>query len=254
MKAGPGKGKSFKVPTIPIACDCSAPQAVQWIIAVFHSFKAHLNPIALDPQSGRVLPGWFHLYQNNLYVHLQSQLRTGLSPTQAPTSPPKPPPHLLCLCSPQPLLTLCLSFRRSSDFSACCGYCSNPPSSSSESSSKADSTLSHLPLPVSPFTILDNSPKGPVLVSDPPTWLIAALQHPDIPDVFTGKLYSPGPPDCHFPSMVLTTIKLVFSGSTPLYLGVKGDHSLYIATMADCSLVAATIKLPADPSVPMIHP
>ncbi|KAI5989688.1 hypothetical protein EDD15DRAFT_2370395 [Pisolithus albus] len=54
VKASPNKGKAFQVPTIPIACDKTAPWAVQWIVAVFHSFKAHLSSSGLTP---RVLRG-----------------------------------------------------------------------------------------------------------------------------------------------------------------------------------------------------
>ncbi|KAI6106265.1 hypothetical protein EDD16DRAFT_1524064 [Pisolithus croceorrhizus] len=72
MKDGPSKGKTFKVPTIPIACDHGAPHMVYWIIVVFHSFKGHLNPVTLDPASGRVLPGWLCLYQNNINSHSTS--------------------------------------------------------------------------------------------------------------------------------------------------------------------------------------
>ncbi|KAI6016751.1 hypothetical protein EDC04DRAFT_2902912 [Pisolithus marmoratus] len=57
-KDGPNKGKSFQVPTIPITCDKSAPKAICWIVAVFHLFKAHLNPVATDSANRRVLPGW----------------------------------------------------------------------------------------------------------------------------------------------------------------------------------------------------
>ncbi|KAI6000235.1 hypothetical protein EDC04DRAFT_2612098 [Pisolithus marmoratus] len=88
-KDGPNKGKSFQVPTIPIVCKKAAPCTVHWVVVVFHSFKTHLHPVALNTDSGKVHQGWLCLYQNNLYVHLWSQLK-------APTSPPPPKP------SPQP--------------------------------------------------------------------------------------------------------------------------------------------------------
>ncbi|KAI6102423.1 hypothetical protein EV401DRAFT_1893922 [Pisolithus croceorrhizus] len=72
-----------------------------------------------------------------------------------------------------------------------------------------------------PFTIVDSSAEGSVLVPDPPTWLLAALHHLDVPPEFTG--------------------------SPPVYLGVTGDHSLHITTTATHTQVVSTIKLPFDP-------
>lgn len=89
-KAGPNAGKSFNVPTVPTACKKGSPRATQWIISLFHSFKAHLNPQALDP-NGWVLPAHVRLYQNNMLIHLRGLLGNPLSqPT--PASPPRPPP------------------------------------------------------------------------------------------------------------------------------------------------------------------
>ncbi|KAI6015524.1 hypothetical protein PISMIDRAFT_115524, partial [Pisolithus microcarpus 441] len=96
VKAGPNKDKSFQVPTVPIACDKTAPRAVQWIVAVFHSFKAHLNPIAISADTGKVHPAWLRLYQNNLHIHLCNQLKARPSgkrsapPTSSPVKTPNP--------------------------------------------------------------------------------------------------------------------------------------------------------------------
>lgn len=76
-KAGPNAGKSFNMLTVLTACKKGSPRAMQWIVLLFHSFKAHLNSQALDPNGG-------------LLGNLPSQ------PT--PASPPRPPP-------PQPNLT-----------------------------------------------------------------------------------------------------------------------------------------------------
>ncbi|KAI6124960.1 hypothetical protein EDD17DRAFT_1758532 [Pisolithus thermaeus] len=230
-KDGPSVGKSFKVPTIPVSCDCSAPQAVQWIIAVFHSFKTHLNPVTLDPKSGRVLPGWLHLYQNNMYIHLQSQLKAGSSSTQATTSLSKPPPTQP---PPSPPTTtdpvselweeLQLLYERFYLVS--------------ESSSEDDGSPSHppSPSPSAPFTIMDASPEGPVRVPNPHLGYLEPI-------------------DCHLPARVNTAVRLIFAGSPPFYLSIRpDDQSLYVATWAEHSLEAATLKLPADPSMPMDHP
>ncbi|KAI6116659.1 hypothetical protein EDD16DRAFT_1708320 [Pisolithus croceorrhizus] len=140
-----------------------------------------------------------------------------------------------------------------SSHEACCGCCSNSPSTPSESSSEGNNPQSHSPTPILPFTIVDDSPEGPVLVSDPPSWLVAALQHLDLPEEFASELYSPPPLDCQLPPMTITAVKLAFAGSTPFYLGIQGNKSLHVTVMANRALVATTIKLSADPSAPSPH-
>ncbi|KAI6097052.1 hypothetical protein F5141DRAFT_1067335 [Pisolithus sp. B1] len=238
---GPGKGKSFKVPTIPIACDCNAPQVVCWIVMVFHSFKAHLNPITLDPKSIPI-EGWLATNMSNPH-----------SPKPPPPTQPSTPPTTVDPVSElqEELQLLCEKFYCFiSSHEACCGHHSNSPSTPSGSSSKGNSAPSHSPTPTPLFTKLDNSPEGPIPVSDPPSWLVAALQHLDLPEGFTGELYSLPPPACQFPPMIITAVKLAFAGSTPFYLGIQGDKSFHVTAMADRALVATTIKLSADPSVP----
>ena len=86
-RAGPSAGKSFQVPTIPISCQKNSHKAVQWVVAAFHLFKTHLNPVALDAESGKVLPAWVRLYQNNFLIHLQDQAKAISSPSQPPALP-----------------------------------------------------------------------------------------------------------------------------------------------------------------------
>ncbi|KAI6024363.1 hypothetical protein EDC04DRAFT_2606531 [Pisolithus marmoratus] len=85
-KDSPNKGKSFKVPTIPIICKKAAPCTIHWVVAVFHLFKTHLHPVAIDANTGKVHQGWLHLYQNNLWVHLLYLDHDGSSGTL--TNPP----------------------------------------------------------------------------------------------------------------------------------------------------------------------
>jgi len=87
-KAGPNAGKSFAVPTVPTSCPKDSPKAVLWIVSIFHAFKSQLTPQALDQATGRVLPAYVKLYQNNMLMHLCAQLarlRAGkLSPSAVP--------------------------------------------------------------------------------------------------------------------------------------------------------------------------
>ena len=82
------EGKSFQVPTISTSCQKTSYKAIRWIVAVFHSFKTHLNPIALKSDSGRVLPVWVRLYQNNFLIHIQGQGKALSLPTR-PSAPRK---------------------------------------------------------------------------------------------------------------------------------------------------------------------
>lgn len=91
-KDGPNKGNSFPVQTTPIICEKNAPKVVHLMVAVFHSFKTHLKPIAIDAETGRVHPGWLRLYRSNMYVHLRSQLKASLPKRAQPPPKPSPPP------------------------------------------------------------------------------------------------------------------------------------------------------------------
>jgi len=46
--SGPNVGKTMLVPTIPIACPKGSAKAICWVVALFHSFKAHLQSRALN--------------------------------------------------------------------------------------------------------------------------------------------------------------------------------------------------------------
>ena len=71
-RAGPNKGKSVSVPHIPTNCSSAAHRAVRWTVDLFHSFKAHLSPGALDSQ-GWVPPPLLRMYHNNMLRHYHCQ-------------------------------------------------------------------------------------------------------------------------------------------------------------------------------------
>ncbi|KAI6039440.1 hypothetical protein EDC04DRAFT_2895238 [Pisolithus marmoratus] len=185
-KGGPNKDHSFQVPTIPITCDKAAPRAIHWVVAVFHSFKAHLNPIAIDGESGKVKPGWLRLYQNNLYVHLRGQMKETTAPKRA--SPPnvKPSPTSPPLVHPKPtslqgnlleaeLSKLCQEIAELRDkflnyitsHEACCTHRSNSPSESSEEDHTAHVTPRPPPGPAHPPSgwVIETCSQPPDLVS-----------------------------------------------------------------------------------------
>ncbi|KAI6018626.1 hypothetical protein BKA83DRAFT_4532065 [Pisolithus microcarpus] len=201
VKAGPNKGKTFQVPTIPIVCDDGAPRAVHWMVGVFHLFKAHLNPIAIDATTGRVLPDWLRLYQNNLYIHLHSQVKArSPHPKPAPpTTTPTPSGTQTVGTHPKPkgLITTKVDrlqtelhalkekfYKYIVSHEACC-HRSDSTSKASEEEALSDGndpppSTSTTP----PFTLL-------IPNSNPPQWLTTVLNHLDLPPEFSGLLYSP---------------------------------------------------------------
>ncbi|KAI6015707.1 hypothetical protein EDC04DRAFT_2903578 [Pisolithus marmoratus] len=271
-KDGPNKGKSFQVPTTPITCDKTVPRAIHWMVAVFHSYKAHLNPVAIDSDTGRVKQGWLQLYQNNMYVHLQGQLKAHALPKRALPPTTKPPPTPLPTCpkpGSTPLTTTNPSLEHvlaelqkelsdlqekftnyiSSHEAGCsCNNHSSTESSDSENDHDDDDqsnthSTPHLYTTSSDGTRIPNP--------NPPTWLVTAVASPNIPPVFQGEIYSPNwLSNDPLPRETISAIKLIFEGTSPLYLGLLRDQSLVLATSAHHEAVDVTLKFPHDPSVP----
>jgi len=110
-KAGPNAGKSFAVPTVPTSCPKDSPKAIQWIVSIFHAFKAQLAPQALDPETGRVLPSYVKIYQSNMLMHLRAQ-RARPKASKPPPSPTPRAPTRPIAPIPSPLVLLRSSVRR----------------------------------------------------------------------------------------------------------------------------------------------
>ena len=72
-KASPRARKSFSIPSLSTACSKDSLRVILWIISIFHAFKAQLVPQALSQETGRVLPDYVKVYQNNKLVHVRSQ-------------------------------------------------------------------------------------------------------------------------------------------------------------------------------------
>ncbi|KAI6108711.1 hypothetical protein EDD16DRAFT_1738435 [Pisolithus croceorrhizus] len=285
VKAGPNVGKSFQVPTIPISCDKTAPKAIKWIVAVFHSFKAHLNPVALDTDSGRVHPAWLRLYQNNLLIHLHNQLKAHLPckakstylPPIAPVGaaatplapvPDRPPPRV----SPPPssltaeVAALCAElsslkeklYNYISTHKACCQRSDSPTNSSDEEAISEDSDSPDPQTTPSPtFQLLvQRADSTSVPDPNPPTWLTTVLSRIDLPISYTGVLYSPEQLINYLPRDVSDVLKLHFHGSPPFCLAVRSDRSLCTVNTAyvDRGSISTCLSLPPDPTVPTAQP
>ena len=90
----PEQGQVFPSPTIPTSCQKTSHKAIRWIVAVFHSFKTHLNPIVLEGDAGRVLPAWVRLYENNFLIHIQGQAKALSLPTRPTITRKAEPPKI----------------------------------------------------------------------------------------------------------------------------------------------------------------
>ncbi|KAI6006361.1 hypothetical protein EDC04DRAFT_2611516 [Pisolithus marmoratus] len=263
-KDGPNKGKSFQVPMVPIICEKTAPRAICWLVTVFHLFKTHLHPVALDTDTGKVRQGWLCLYQNNLRVHLQSQLKAS-SPPPPPAKPlpptPRPPGKTPAESHPTTansqiaalqaeIVALCESFYKYIASHETCCHRSNSPS---VASSEDDPDQEPPPSPPPPqFSLQRVNPDGsPPAVTNHPTWLVTALSTPDLPSRFTGDLTYTGPLTlAPFPENIIEVVKLKYGGTSPFYLGVSQLRHLAVAATSDRGLVTKSLTLPPDPSVP----
>ncbi|KAI6003554.1 hypothetical protein EDC04DRAFT_2908180 [Pisolithus marmoratus] len=234
-KDGPNTGKSFQVPTVPVVCEKTAPRAVCWLVAVFHSFKTHLNPVAIDTETGKVHQGWLCLYQNNLCVHLQSQLKVASPPS--PPAKPQPP-------TPRP------PGRTPAE--------AHPTTANSQIAAlqaEISALWVHLFPPPPQFSLQGiNSNGSPTAVTNHPTWLVTALWTSDLPERFTSDLTYTSPLTLSpFPDNIIEAVKLKFGGASPFYLGVSRSRHLAVATTSDRGMVSKMFTFPPDPSVPKAH-
>ncbi|KAI6027246.1 hypothetical protein EDC04DRAFT_2605891 [Pisolithus marmoratus] len=242
-KDGPNKGKSFQVPTIPITCDKAAPKAIHWMVATFHLYKAHLNPIAIDKDSGRVKQGWLRLYQNNMCPH----------PPPSHSPPQCPNPEWVPSTTANPLEHVLVELQKElqelqerftnyiSSHEACCMHRNHSPSQSSLSEDGHNDNVPPNPPPVPHLYILSSDGSG-IPDPNPPSWLITALSNPGIPPMFKEDVFSPDPISNNpLPSEVVSAIKLIFEGASPLYLGLLRDRSLILATTARHDAVVTTL-------------
>ena len=189
LRASPRAGTTLTVPTVPIHCASNAHRAVRWLVSVFHTFKGSLQADAsLAIADGKVLPPLVCIYQNNMLLHLDAQMRLyeRLHPpkdtgTRATTTQPQPQPqpqpharfHTTATAPPPP--------PRGNPSEACLmlGQDSSPPCGDSTPSREAGCRAG-----ASPLTLATYHPSGGV--KTPP---------PILPPIFNDRIskepYSP---------------------------------------------------------------
>ncbi|KAI6046827.1 hypothetical protein EDC04DRAFT_2597919 [Pisolithus marmoratus] len=132
---------------------------------------------------------------------------------------------------------------------ACCSRNNHSSAESSEAKDDQDDndqSESHTP---SLLYITDSTGVG-IPDPNPPTWLATAVASPDIPPLFQGEIYSPDHlSNDPLPWEIISAIKLIFEGASPLYLGLLRDRSLVLASSAHHEAVDITLRFPHDPSM-----
>ncbi|KAI5980468.1 hypothetical protein EDC04DRAFT_2917970 [Pisolithus marmoratus] len=252
-KDSPNKGKSFQVPTTPITCDKTAPRAIHWMVMVFHSYKAHLNPVAIDSDTGRVKQGPYIAQEGIPTQHKAppTPLPACPKPGSAPLTTTNPSLEHVLVELRKELADLWEKFTNYiSSHEACCSCNNHSSTESSEAKDDHDDddqSKSHSP----PTLYVTDSNGVRTPDPNPPTWLATAVANPSIPPIFQGEIYSPDHlSNDPLPRETISAVKLIFEGASPLYLGLLKDRSLVLATTARHEAVDVTIKLPHDPSVP----
>ena len=259
-RAGPRAGKLFQVPSVPTACSRDSPKVIQWIVTIFHAFKAQLAPQAISQETGRVLPGYVKLYQNNMLVHLrsqQAQLRARSKPTSPQTA--KAPPHHQLSSTPtiadllSQIEALRLDFKEFKH--------THEASSSGESSSPSSSPeVAHTVLPNDPPSSPPSSTSSMSIVEESTAhpshpWLQPIIDHRHSP-VFIRRIDSSMTPTFShaMPDDVQQVLTVGYPKASPRYLGVDSNGDLHISAQCPSEFVKMLINLTEDdPQPPLFH-
>ena len=264
-RAGPRAGKSFHVPTVPTACSGDSPRAVQWVVSIFHAFKAQLAPQAIDLETGRVLPSYVKLYQNNMLVHLrsqQAQLRARVKPSPTPAIPPQTGHPTTPKSAPGPTIAdLLLQIEKlRSDFEALKRQLEEPSSEAPSSPSLS---------PQATATVLPNNPPSPPsstssmsiaeesIAHPDHTWLQPVIDHKHAPPFIRRIDSSMVPIFSHaMPDDVQQTVVIGYPKVSPRYVGVDSNGDLRISAQCPSEIVVMFINLTENdiqpPPVPSI--
>ena len=262
-RAGPRAGKSFQVPSVPTACGRDSPKAIQWIVSIFHAFKAQLAPQAISQETGRVLPGYVKLYQNNMLVHFRSQqaqyrAKPTLSQSQTARPPPGHPPQPQSPFGPTIAELLSKIEELRSDFEKF--------KHAHEASSSEDTSLSPSSPQAAPM-VLPNDPPSPPSSTSSMSIVEESTAHPNHPwlmpiidfkhsptfirhiDSSMAPLFSHAMPDD-----VQQVVAVSYPKVSPRYLGVDSNGDLRVSAQCPSEYVQLLINLTEDDPQPPPYP
>ena len=264
-RASPRAGKSFQVPSVPTACSKDSPRAIQWIISIFHAFKAQLAPQAISLETGQVLPDYVKLYQNNMLVHLQSQQaqsKAKVKPTPPQTmrplpghpSPPQLPPGLTIADLLSQIEALQSDFE---EFKHTHKASSSEASSSPSSSPQAVPTVLPNDPPFPPPSTLSLSIAEESIAHPSHTWLQPIIDHRLSPTFIHCINSSMVPIFSHaMPDNMQQVLMVNHSKASPWFLGVDSNGDLHVSAQCLSEYVKMLINLteddPQPPPVPSV--
>ena len=244
-KAGPNEGKSFQVPTIPIACKGNVPPSVKRVVSLFHSFKTHLSPEALDPETGRVLPIFMKLYQNNILIHFCAQLKTTSTPLYhgrpfppgIVPAPPGPPP-----LAPSDINLCCEAVKLHAELAALKQQVNNLLSHHETSSIHLSSLTAPIVLPdsTSPVSSVSTTHSQSAHPSCP--WLQNILDNPCCPLFLHAVDSGMIPLVCQqIPDNVSQVVMVTFSHNPPMYVGIDSNRDLILSDFCELDVITICI-------------
>ena len=251
-KAGPKAGKSFKVPTVPTSCGKDSHRAIQWIVSIFHAFKSQLAPLALDADTGRVLPAYVKLYQSNMLVHFRTQqaMQAKSPPTlrSQPSRPTQTPTQSFDTIIAD-LRAEITSLRSDLEASKCTCTASTRSSTPAKPSPPLSPVTHWSPTPTPP------PPSEPVVPArtpySGPAWLKRILEHPQCPPYIQTSTPTTAPILQHSMSDNVSQVLWVdYERAPSKYLGVAPDGDLYVANVSPAQQASCTLVMPILAPIP----
>ena len=260
-KAGPNAGKSFNVLSVPTSCGKDSPRVIQWIISIFHAFKSQLAPPALDAETGRVLPGFVCIYQNNMLLHFRlQQAQSRLKPPTLPkaSSGTPPPPTSVSAADFAELKAELMALQ--AEFEAL-------KRSLGSQSSDASSSSPSLSLQTAPTVLPANHPPPT------PTSTMSSVQestsHPQhslLQLILNNECYPPlfkhidssmVPIYSHsIPNDVQAVLNVQYPKGSPRFMGFDSNGDLWVSAQAPHELIQmvlwATPQWPLPPPIPTV--
>ena len=267
FRASPRAGTTLTVPTVPIHCASNAHRAVRWLVSVFHTFKGSLRADAsLSTADGKVLPPLVCIYQNNMLLHLDAQMRLyeRLHPakdteTRATTAQPQPQPQPQPHAGAHPKASATPPTSTPQKHASCSAEIVALRAEIALLRERLDAMLEH-PTPPSPCTILVAVPVTPHPSSPPSSttglvrsrtahpdhqWLQGILDHQHCPPFLTSVDLSMVPTIRYaIPEDVQQALQVQSRGNPPMYIEIDSNGNLQVASKVDGDLITMSVVMP----------